>query len=67
MSRIASNVDSVVENIEKAIEQNANVCNITKSIDIKSKKVDLPQLDLEVSERSCVARDRLVSLARIYI
>ena len=37
MSRIASNVDSVVENIEKAIEQNA-VCNITKSIDIKPKK-----------------------------
>ena len=25
-SRIASNVDSVVENIEKAIKQNANVC-----------------------------------------
>ena len=38
MSRIASNVDSVVENIEKAIEQNANVCNITKSIDIKPTK-----------------------------
>ena len=35
MSRIASNVDSVVEKIETAIEQNANVCNITKSIDIK--------------------------------
>ena len=30
MSRIASNVDSVVENIEQEIEQNANVCNITK-------------------------------------
>ena len=38
MSRIASNVDSVVENIEKEIEQNANVCNITKSIDIKPTK-----------------------------
>ena len=38
MSRIASNVDSVVENIEKAIEQNANVCNITKGIDIKPKR-----------------------------
>ena len=32
MSRIASTVDSVVENIEKEIEQNANVFNITKSI-----------------------------------
>ena len=31
MSRIASYVESVVENIEKAIEQNANVCNITES------------------------------------
>ena len=27
MSRIASNVDSVAENIEKEIEQNTNVCN----------------------------------------
>ena len=34
MSRIANNVDSVVENIEKEIDQNANVCNITKSIGI---------------------------------
>ena len=33
MSRIASNVDSVVENIE-----NANVCNITKSFNIKPTK-----------------------------
>ena len=38
MSRIASNVDSVVENIEKAIEENANVCNMTKIIDIKPTK-----------------------------
>ena len=38
MSRIASNVDSVVENIGKAIEQNTNVCNITKSIDMKPTK-----------------------------
>ena len=38
MSRIASNVDSVVENIEKAIKQNANVCNITKSFNIKPTK-----------------------------
>ena len=38
MSCIASNVDSVVENIEQEIEQNANVCNITKSIDIKPTK-----------------------------
>ena len=35
MSRIASNVDSIAENIEKEIEQYANVCNITKSIDIE--------------------------------
>ena len=35
MSRIASNV---VENIEKAIEENANVCNMTKMIDIKPTK-----------------------------
>ena len=34
----ACNVDSVVENIEKAVEQNANVCIITKSIDIKPTK-----------------------------
>ena len=38
MSRIASNVDSVAENIEKEIEQNTNVCNITKSIDIEPTK-----------------------------
>ena len=38
MSRIASNVDSVVEYIEKEIEQNDNVCNITKSVDIEPTK-----------------------------
>ena len=38
MSRIASNVDSVVKNIEKSIEENANVYNMTKIIDIKSTK-----------------------------
>ena len=39
MSRIASNVDSVAENIKKEIEQNTNVCNITKSIDIEPKRM----------------------------
>ena len=51
MSRIASNdVDSVVENIEKAIEQNA-VCNITKSIDIKpTKDVRQKKIEFTVTE-----------------
>ena len=39
MSRIANNVDSVVENIEKEIDQNANVCNITKSIGIDRSRI----------------------------
>ena len=38
VSQIVSNVDSVVENIEKEIEQNANLCNVTKSIGIKPTK-----------------------------
>ena len=35
--------------------------------ELTPENLDLPQVDLEVSERSRVARDRLVSLARIYI
>ena len=57
MSRIASNVDSVVENIEKAIEQNA-VCNITKSIDIKPKK-DARQKKIEFTVNVTLSQTEL--------
>ena len=36
--KTASSVDFVVENIEKEIKQSANVCNMTKSVDIKPTK-----------------------------
>ena len=58
MSRIGSNVDSVVENIEKAIEQNANVCSITKSIDIKPTK-DAREKKIEFTENETFLQTEL--------
>lgn len=55
MSRIARDVDPAVENIEDAIERNADVCDMTESVGIEHTN------DTQEQVRMCSKCDALAS------